>query len=215
MRVNLTSSKDPSQALAAGIGLVLLSAALSGCASVFTVKTDPVEADIHVVDSKGEKKSLGKGPLQMTTADLNAVLGDEVASGEYFTVEVSKAGYTAERFLVPAARFGTLVTSLDVKLTAGKDQRLAKDILEHLFLAQKLANSGQFERAQIELDKVLAGAPDFSRALSMRGSIYYVQKNYAESLKWYEAALAADPRMEDAVQMTARIRAIQKGDKKP
>lgn len=195
------------------LSLLILFATGSGCASVFSVKSDPLQSDVFYVDPKsGEKKVLGKTPLELPTSELRKIAGDDVFAGEFFTIQVEKQGFVPERFQIPSTRFGTLVTALDAKLKAGngpKEERLAKNILNHLFLAQKMANTGQYERAQIELDKVLSEAPDFARALSMRGSIYFVQKNYTEALKWYEEALKADPQMEDAVQMAAKVRALQ------
>ena len=92
-----------------------------------------------------------------------------------------------------------------------KEERLAKDVLDHLFLAQKLALSAQYERAQIEIDHILTDFPGFPRALSMRASIYFAQKNYTESLRWYEEALKSDPQMEDAVKMAAKVRVLAGG----
>jgi tetratricopeptide (TPR) repeat protein len=190
-----------------------------GCASVFVVKSDPLQSDVFVIDRKsGDKKPLGKTPFEMRFSDLRQTVGDETLAGEYFTLSVEKQGYAPEQVLVPASRFGTLVTTLDVKLKEGtgpKEERVAKTLLNHLFLAQKFAKSGQYERAQIELDKILTEAPDFPRALSMRGTIYYLQKNYTESLKWYEEALKVDPQMEDTVQMTAKVRTLQSGGRLP
>ena len=184
---------------------------LSGCASVFVVKSDPLQADVFYLDPKtGDKKPLGKTPLELPTAALKKLVGDQVVAGEYFTVTLEKQGFISEKYQIPATRFGTLVTTLDAKLKTGnapKEEHLARDILNHLFLAQELANAHQYERAQIELDKLLADAPDFARALSMRASIYYVQKKYSESLKWYEEALKADPQMQNVVQMVAKVRA--------
>jgi tetratricopeptide (TPR) repeat protein len=181
----------------------------SGCASVFSVKSDPPQADVSYLDPKtGEKKSLGKTPFEMKSSALKETVGEGVSAGEYFTVLVSAKGYVTEKFSIPASRFGTLVTKLDAKLKPGTDEkeiRMAKEVLDHLFLAQKFAFSKEFDRAQVELDKVINEFPEFGRALSMRASIYFVQQKYDESLKWYEKALKADPGLEDAVRMTAKI----------
>jgi tetratricopeptide (TPR) repeat protein len=199
----------------AAISFAVIGLAAPGCASSFKVKGEPVGADVFVLTGKnGEKKSLGKTPLEMPQAALKQALGESVATGEFFTVGVEKAGFITEKYTVPASRFGTLVTELDVKLKSGdnpREARAASDLLNHLFLAQKLANAKEFERAQAELDRILTEFPDFPRALSMRGSIYFVQKNLAESAKWYEKATQADPQMEDAVKMLAKIRELDGG----
>ncbi|MDR3606917.1 MAG: tetratricopeptide repeat protein [Oligoflexia bacterium] len=192
-----------------------LSAVLfSGCSSMFVVKSDPMVADVYYLDPKtGAKKELGKTPLEMKASVVKEAVG-EVPSGGYFTVIVEQKGYIPERLMVPATRFGTLVTQLDVKLKPGtqeKEARVAKEILDHLFLAQKYALAKETDRAQAELDRILNDFPEFARALSMRASIYFAQKNYAESLKWYERALKSDPQMEDAIRMTAKIHGLESG----
>ncbi len=89
--------------------------------------------------------------------------------------------------------------------------RAASDIVNRLFLAQKFAIAKQFERALIEIDKILSQFPTFARALSMKGSIYLAQQNYAESIKWYDEALKSDPQMEDTVRLAARARELLAG----
>lgn len=184
---------------------------LEACAQPsFNVKSEPSQASVYILNEKQEKKLLGKTPIAMPNADLKKYTGSGVTSGEYFSVMIEKDGFLPQTLSVPAARFGTLITTLDVKLKQGEapqEIRLAKEILDHLFLAQKMANASQFERAQIELDKILQPFPKFSRALSMRGSIYYAQKNYSESIKWYEEALKQEPQLEEAFLMLPKAKA--------
>lgn len=188
----------------------------AGCAtSTFTVTSEPQQADVYFVSPvSGEKRVVGRTPLTLPMSEFKSVLGNDVNSGQYFPLLVEKNGFLSQTFQLPATRYGTLVTSLSVKLKAGSDeseQKTAKMIIDQIFLAQKYAITQQFERAHIELDKVINAFPKFARALSMRASIYYAQKNWAESLKWYEEALKADPQMDDAVKMAAKVRAIQSG----
>jgi tetratricopeptide (TPR) repeat protein len=193
---------------------------LSGCATAtFTVTSEPQQADVYYVSPvNGEKKVVGKTPLNLPMSEFKSIIGNDVSSGQYFPLMVEKNGFLSQTYQLPASRYGTLVTSLNVKLKQGDDaneEKTARKIIDHLFLAQKYALTQQFERAQIELDKVLTNFPTFPRALSMRASIYYAQKNWPESLKWYEEALKSDPQMDDAVKMTAKIRAIQSGKAQP
>lgn len=186
-----------------------------GCAHNFKVQSEPIEADVFFVNPKSaEKKLVGKTPLEMPMSEIREKVGEEMVSGEFITVSVEKAGHINQSFLVPAGQFGTLVTELNVPLVKGttpKEERFAKSVLDRLFLAQKFALSQQYERALIELDKILSDFPGFSRALSMKGSIYFAQRNFSESLKFYEQALVSDPQMEDAVKMVAKIKAVQSG----
>ncbi len=175
----------------------------------FSVKSEPVKADVYVLNDKSEKKALGQTPLEVSKEDLKNNLGANVQAGEFFTVIVEKPGFVPQSFNIPATQFGTSLLSLTVKLKEGtqeKEMTLAKEALDRMFLAQKLALANQFERAQIEVDKVISQFPTFARALSMRASIYYAQKNYQESMKWYEETLKQAPDMEEAVRMLAKVR---------
>ncbi len=181
--------------------------------SHLSVKSDPVQAEVFVENPKtGVKKSLGFTPLDVPMGQVKDAVGDSVGAGDFFTLILEKKGFISQQFKVPATRFGTLMTEVTAPLKQGDDVQqahLADDILDHLFTAQKFALAKEFERANTEIDHVLAVSPEFPRALSMRGSIYFVQKKYDESLKWYEQALKADPKMEEAVKMIARIKAAQ------
>jgi tetratricopeptide (TPR) repeat protein len=192
------------------ISTAILFFGMTACASKFIVKSEPQQADVYILNAKGDKKIIGKTPLEIPADQVKKNFPEAVA-GQFLTVIVEKQGFESQRLNIPATRFGALVTSLDVKLKQGETQaelKIAKDILDRLFLAQKFALTNQFERAHIEIDKILTPFPNFARALSMRASIYYAQKNYQESLKWYEEALKNDPQMEEAVKMTAKVRTL-------
>lgn len=190
----------------------------SGCSTTsFSVKSDPVDAQVFYIkykDGVADKKLLGKTPLLMPMTEFKDKVGEDVNAGEFFSVAVEKDGFLTQEYRIPATKFGTSITTLDVKMKKGEQEKehfLAKEILDHLFLAQKLALSQQYERAQLELDKVLTQYPTFARAMSMRGSIYFAQKNYAESVKWYNEAIKADPQFDEAVKMLAKVKLAQAG----
>jgi tetratricopeptide (TPR) repeat protein len=196
--------------------VAVLCGLVSACATpTFSVKSDPLQADVFFqVPGTNEKKPIGKTPLTMPMAEFRQLIGADVSSGQYFPITVEKQGYVTETFQIPASRFGTFVTELDVKMKESKlaqEEKTAKVTIDRLFLAQRFALTNQFERAQAELDKILADFPTLARALSMRASIFYAQKNYTESLKWYEEAIKADPQMDDAIKMAAKVRLLQSG----
>lgn len=189
--------------------------AITNCSSLFVVNSDPGKSDVFYVDIKTkEKKILGQTPYQIDVEELRNKAGESISSGDFFTVIVEKPGYVSESYNIPTTRFGMLVTQLNAKLKEGKseeEKKMAKEILDRIFLAQKFALMQQFERAHIEVDKILTDYPTFPRALSMRATLYYAQKNYIESAKWYEEALKVDPQFDEAVKMLARVKDIQGG----
>lgn len=187
---------------------------LQACTTVttFEVKSEPAQADVYMTDEKGEKKLIGKTPLQLTEVELKKNLGNNVISGEFFTVTVEKDGFVNQTFQIPSSVFASLISKLDVVLVSGKSNaetvKTAKDIIDQLFLAQKFALSQQFERAHIELDKVLVAYPHLARVHSMRGGIFYAQKKYDESLRAYNLALQEDPQLDEAIKMIAKLKTV-------
>jgi tetratricopeptide (TPR) repeat protein len=188
---------------------------ITNCTSLFVVNSEPGKSDVYYLDSTTkEKKILGQTPYQIDVSELRTKAGESFTSGDFFTVIVEKPGYLGETYNIPTTRFGMLVTQLNAKLKEGNteaEKRMAKEIIDHIFLAQKFALMQQFERAHIEVDKILTSYPTFPRALSMRATLYYVQKNYIESAKWYEEALKADPQFDEAIKMLARVKDLQSG----
>lgn len=187
---------------------------LSGCASNFIVKSDPSEADVYVkTTGRDEEISLGKTPLSLPLEELQQKVRIDSASGEYFDLIVKKKDYQTKTLAVPASRMGHRETLVAVKLKQGQDDsKTVSLLLQHLFNAQKLANERSFEKAQSEIDKALAIDPTFSRAMSLRGSIFFVQKQYKEALTWFGKALDADPQFEDAIKMITYIKKITGDD---
>lgn len=189
------------------------------CSSKFKVASEPPEAEVAViVGANQERKVIGKTPLEMPATELSNFLGGQVPPGEFFTLQITKNGFAEKNLSIPATRYGTNLTLINVKLAPDEatkknkeEMKSADDILKKLFLAQKMALANQHERALIELDKILEKFPGFARALSMKGSIYFAQQKYEESLKWYEEALRADPQMEDTIKITAKVRDLLAG----
>ena len=114
--------------------------------------------------------------------------------------------------MLPATGFGSLGMKLDVKMKQGEQvEQVADEVLQSLMNAQRFAAQKEYERANIEIDKLLAVHPKLTRAIALRGAILYVQKKYAESRKSYEEVLRLDPKSQSAVDMLARIKAAEEG----
>jgi tetratricopeptide (TPR) repeat protein len=183
---------------------------LVGCAPKLTVKSDPPEASVFFRSYGTEdKKLIGKTPLSLSLSEVQNQTKINPSSGEFFELILEKKDFQTERVLVPGGRMGHIETTVLAKLKPGQAEgRLAQILLQHLFNAQKLANDREFERAQMEIDKALEIDPSFTRAMSLRGSILFVQQKYEDSLKWFEKALTADPQFEDAIKMISQIKKI-------
>lgn len=197
--------------------LILISAFFcNSCTTLFIANSNAPQSEVFYLNQKtGEKKSLGTTPLQLPMDEFRSKLGEEVLPGEFYKLKFEKKGYQSETYMVPATRYGTLTTKIEVTLIESKkdeEERIAKTLIDRLFMAQRLALLKEFERAQIELDKIITDHPTFVRALTMRASIYYAQGKPQESLKWYEEALKIDPQMEDVIKIAAKIKGISNSE---
>lgn len=189
-------------------------ALLSGCGSkpvVFNVTTEPEEANVFVLNSQsGDKKKIGKSPIEMEEQALKKEVGTLGKAGEFVELIVEKEGFQKKSLWVPLSSSGSLRSQLKVTLKSNENQEkeleTAKNILDQLFLAQKFARLKEFERALIEIDKILGQHPQFARALSMKGSIYFAKRDFKSSLEWYDKAIEVDPEFGHAVEMSAKVR---------
>ena len=181
---------------------------LLACSSKLKIQSEPSEAEVFVSQQESsERKSLGKTPLELTYKDFSEKAGGTPTSGEFWVLQFELKDYETEKLLLPSQPFGTTLTQVSAKLIHAKEASEAKDILQRLHNAQKFAYSSQFERALVEVDKVLEIDPKFARALSLKGSIFYLQKKYDEAITWFEKSLSADPSFDEALRMINKIKA--------
>jgi len=180
------------------------------CASKYIVKSEPSEAEVFAkIVGKEEKISLGKTPFEISQEELQKKTQISSASGDFFELIIEKKDFLPERMLVPASRMGTNETIILAKLKPGQEEsKTAQKLLQYLFNAQKFANLKEFSRAHEEGDKALAVDSEFTRGLSFKASIYFIQREYAESLKWFEKALALDPNFDDANKMIVYLKKV-------
>ncbi len=181
---------------------------LGACSSKLIMKSEPSDVRVSIaVAGSSEYKVVGKTPLELKDTQLTEILKIDPAAGVYYEAILEKDGFDKERILVPAARFMPMETVIDVKMKQGQQEmRLASQIVQYLLNAQRFATNKEYERAQIEVDKVFAIDPKFTRAMTMRASIFFIQEKYEESLNWYEKAFALDDRLEDAVLMISELK---------
>lgn len=187
-------------------GLLFLS-----CSSKLKIQSEPSDAEVFVSQQNSlDRKSLGKAPLDISYSDLIDKAGGTARTGEFYVLSFELKDHETEKLLLPPQPFGATQANVVAKLVPSKDANQAKDILQRMHNAQKFAQSGQFERAMAETDKILEVDAKFARALSLKGSIYFLQKNYDDALAWFEKALASDPSFDDALRMINKIKAEKK-----
>jgi tetratricopeptide (TPR) repeat protein len=185
-------------------------ALFSGCSSKpFKVVTEPEQAEIFIVDSEGQEKSVGLSPLMKKKKEMKMYF-EENSPGELVNVLVKKDGYKSKNIFLPLNAGGNLGTQLNLTLSKGvsseEELKTAEQLIEQVFKAQQYARADQLERALIEIDKALEKFPNFERAMTMKAAILYGQGQFKESLKWYENAIDENPELKSAVEMAGKIR---------
>lgn len=187
---------------------------LLGCTPSLTIRSDPSEAIVNVSLPNGQKKELGKTPFDISYTEIEKVLPLSALTGEMIPLLFEKKEFESMTVMVPASHFGMLSTSVLSKMKPMQDSTLsATQLLQYLHNTQKFVNSGNFQRGLEEIDKAIEKDPKFIRALSMKASIYFVQKKWDDSLIWYEKALSLDNSFDEAIKMIAEIKK-KKGDDK-
>lgn len=185
---------------------------LSACSTApFKVVSEPDNANVFlIVPETNERKPLGLTPITKTKDEINELLDKQLTDGGMINLVFEKDGYSNKEVWIPSAAGGDLGIDVSVTLTEGKsakeEMKVANDIIGKLFLAQSYARTQQFERALIELDKVLEAFPEFDRALTMKGAVLYGQGSFKTSLEAYEKALEINPELRSALDMSAKIR---------
>ncbi|MGH1467301.1 MAG: tetratricopeptide repeat protein [Bdellovibrionales bacterium] len=181
-----------------------------GCSTVpLEVGSEPDQAEVFIVDSKGVEKSLGLTPLRKTKKEMENYL-TEHSPGELVNFVIKKDGFKKKDIWIPLNAGGSLGTQLNLTLTgttsSSEELQTARQVIDQLFRSQQYARTEQLERALIEIDKVLEKFPQFERAMTMKAAILYGKGQFKDSLKWYEDALVVNPELKSAVEMAGKIR---------
>ncbi|MDZ4676557.1 MAG: tetratricopeptide repeat protein [Oligoflexia bacterium] len=170
--------------------------------------SEPTGATVSVRKAgSSEKTNLGVTPLEITTHEILSNAKIDPASPAPFEFLIEKEGFLEQKVLMPVSYFATFRTNISYKMESTAVNRdIASIMVQHLFNSQKFAQKADFDRAHEEIDKALLLDKRFVKAMSMKGTFYYLQSRYRESMKWYEKALEVDPTYEESIKMISTIK---------
>ncbi|MEY4616890.1 MAG: hypothetical protein RJB66_1850 [Pseudomonadota bacterium] len=193
---------------------LILLGTLSSCSPTLTVKSEPAGANVFLLKSNGEKQSLGTTPLVVKVNEIETMAPLTSMTGEMLPLSFEASGFRTTEVLVPPMRTGIIDAGINVQLrpeaAATCNNASADELLRYLHNAQKFANAGVYQAAIDEVNKATEKNPQFIRAYSMKGSIYFVQNRLDESQAMYEKALTIDPNFDEAIKMIAEIKKKKK-----
>ncbi len=184
-----------------------------GCASPkIRVDSNPEGADVYLANPKSsDKKLIGKTPLMIDVKQATELVQVFPSSRQYFRLIAEKKDYDTKELLIPIGTFGVTDTSVRVKMEPSRPKsETAKLVVQYLVNAQELINRGDFERADLEVERSIQLESGNPWAYSMRGHIYLLKKDYKRSLASFEKAIELDPSNEILLKKIVNTRNLLK-----
>ena len=177
------------------IWLSLLLSLTSACSHVLRVQSNPEGVDIYAISPKSEEQKLiGKTPLETNLNKLSQFVHVLPSSREYITIVAETKDYDSKQLMIPIGIMGSSDTTVRVKLEPSKPKTdNSKLVVQYLLNAQDLVNKGDFDRADLEVERAiqLEGLNPWS--YTMRGHILIMKKDYKKALAAYEKSMEIDP----------------------
>jgi len=172
---------------------------LSSIANYLALKSNPVGADVYVVNTTTNKRvKIGKTPFEIQMQEVVTNFSDS----QVFMVEVTKSGY--EDYRVMIGQVGGNEVDLTVNLTPLKtvlEQKLTDELMAQLFDIQRQIRTKDYANAINRLSELDKRFPNYSIISELIASAYYLDQKFKEALSYYRKAFAINPENKDAFIM--------------
>lgn len=163
------------------------------------VNSNPEKADIYVKNAlTKERVKIGKTPLEIGMSDIVT----NFAKSSVFIVEIEKDGFEPYRVLL--TRTGSNDIEMNVNLDISKNIKIIKDLdflMTQLFDVQRQIRSKDYVNAIRKLDILEKDFPHYSIIYELKGSAYYLTKDFNKALNFYRKAFSINPDNRDAYIM--------------
>ncbi len=167
-------------------------------AEELTLNSSPEGAEVYVMTSQNQLMKIGKTPFKMP---IRKIIKQFVKSN-VFNIELQKDGF--EKFRLLFSHSGSNDVVLNAKLEVSKEISLIQSfdgVMSDLFDAQRLIRGKSYAEAIEKLDQVSNKHPYFSIVHELKGSTFYLMKEYKDSLSYYRKAFSVNPKNRDAYIM--------------
>lgn len=165
--------------------------------------SQPEGAEVYITNNNnGKRIKIGKTPLKI---DFETVIAN-YSKGSTFLIEIDKIGY--ETYKAYVTQIG------DNDLTAKANLQVSKDIgiyqgidtlIVKLFEIQRLTRIKNYTEAMQLIANVEKEYPTVSTVQELKGSIYYLQKDFNKSLNAFRKAFSLNPKNNTAFKMKAYL----------
>ncbi len=181
------------------IAVKLLSLSYWCLAEDLTITSNPEQAEIFVKSSASDPGvKIGKTPLKIP---MNEVVTN-FAKSNVFILEINKEGFDTYRVLL--TRTGSNDIELSVNMEVSKNLKLVKDVdylVTQLFEVQRQIRTKDYADALKKLDLLEKDFPHYSCVYELKGSAYYLSKDFSKALSYYRKAFSINPDNRDAYIM--------------
>jgi tetratricopeptide (TPR) repeat protein len=168
-------------------------------AEEISVTSNPEQAEVYVKNTNTkERVKIGKTPIKMSMNDMV----NNFARANVFMIEIEKEGFDPYRILM--TRTGSNDIELLVNLEISKNMKLIKDLdylMSQLFEVQRQIRSKDYANAVKRLDELEKDFPHYSIIYELKGSAFYLDKQFKQALNYYRKAFSVNPENRDAYIM--------------
>jgi tetratricopeptide (TPR) repeat protein len=178
---------------------ILMTLCFGANASELKITSNPEDCEVVVKNAQtGQESTLGKTPY---TGNLETI-SQNVAGSNVFMVQLKKEGFEPMRIIV--TKVGNTDIVLSANLEISKNITLNRDfdtLAGELFDVQRLIRVKDYDSSLKKLDQLEKKFPHFSVVYEMKGSVFYLTKEYKRALAYYRKAFATNPDNMDAYRM--------------
>lgn len=183
--------------------LVLFSSNLFA-ADMLRLKTDPPGANVFIRDIKSDRNQMiGNTPFE---SDIDKLVSG-YAPSSMFVLTIEKDGFETQSIIMGNLLKTTMNLSLILKPKVNflEFKKIDKSI-NVLFEAQRLIRAQQYDEAISILKRAEVDQEYISIIPELIASTYYLKRDMAASLTWYEKAFRINPENKDAFLMKSYLR---------
>lgn len=130
-------------------------------------------------------------------------------------IQVNKAGYRSESFLIPSQASGSFgriqahLTEDSVSKTCQDSANSLTETTDAVAQIQRMIYKKNYSEAERTLNNLTLKYPAIPVFYSLLGNIYYLEKNLDKALDAYQRSYALQPQNQEASRMIQKIKSIR------
>lgn len=175
-------------------GYLVLLALLPACGHKYVFRSDPSEAEVYLNDTH-----VGKTPLELSLGDLPQT--------HNIHLRMAKEGFVSFDGIIPSPSISTLGSDVLIALSRGEDEtdKLNRN-MGLIINAQKLLVTRKYPEALKLVDQAIAENPRYLYAQLLKGSIYFLSKDFTAAMTQFQKVIELSPSNTEAIRMVNYLR---------